>query len=44
MNLVRMSWVLGQRLGRKNSRIWVRLSSVKYSFNSEASFRQAKYV
>src|SRR5512135_77266 len=38
-----MSGVLGQRLGRKNSRIGGVASSVKYWYSSGAVLRQAKY-
>src|SRR5688572_8089718 len=41
---VRMSGVLGQKFGRKNSAGSPRVSSVEYSRNSQAEFRQAKYV
>ena len=41
---VRMSGVLGQRLGRKYSRTELCVRSVKYFVNSHLVSRQAKYV
>src|SRR5579864_7679693 len=41
---VRMSGVLGHRLGRKNSRMGGCASSLKYWYSSGAVLRQAKYV
>src|SRR5687768_2972436 len=41
---VRMSGVLGQKFGRKKSRIGDRLSSVRYCSSSHFVLRQAKYV